>query len=294
MSYFEHQKFYAAALDRCEIWRTALGGVLIATVFVMLNAGYFAVIASALPGGNANPFFDDIAQGDTPHGLTVLLVTFGFLTTAVGVVVRTLHRRGLRTLVGLPHQAARDFLRVLAGFAPFYGGVVLLLLLTGPSVSMGLPIWDWLMFLPLSLALLFVQVSAEEIAFRGYLQQQLAARFSNPVLWSGAPALLFAALHYDVEAGANAGWIAAWAGLFALAAADLTARSGNLGAATALHFANNFVGMLIISMPGSLSGLSMLQYSFSVEDTQQIARMLPVDLAVLGVSWLLARVILRR
>ena len=50
------------------------------------------------------------------------------------------------------------------------------------------------MLLPLGIAGLFCQVFAEEVAFRGYLQTQLAARFTSPVIWMSLPALGFGLL----------------------------------------------------------------------------------------------------
>ena len=51
----------------------------------------------------------------------------------------------------------------------------------GPAteVFQSLPVKTWLMLLLPSLALIFMQVMAEELVFRGYLLQQLRARFSS-------------------------------------------------------------------------------------------------------------------
>ncbi len=49
-----------------------------------------------------------------------------------------------------------------------------------------------------------IQTGAEELVFRGYLQQQLAARFASPLIWMVLPALIFGAVHYDpATAGPN-------------------------------------------------------------------------------------------
>ncbi|MEM6897080.1 MAG: hypothetical protein AAF576_06845, partial [Pseudomonadota bacterium] len=45
--------------------------------------------------------------------------------------------------------------------------------------------------------------------------------------------------------------------LFALISADVTARTGSIGAAWGLHFVNNVQALLIISVLGPLSGLSL-------------------------------------
>ncbi len=72
------------------------------------------------------------------------------------------------------------------------------------------------------------------------------------------PALAFGALHYDpASAGANAPWIVASATLFGLVAADLTRVTGSIGAAWGFHFVNNASAILLLSIDGSLSGLSL-------------------------------------
>src|SRR5690606_23395048 len=123
----------------------------------------------------------------------------------------------------------------------------------------GVPPLLWLLLLPLSLTAVLVQTSAEEILFRGYIQQQLAARFASPLIWMVAPAVIFGLLHYRPDAGANGGLIMLWAAGFALAAADLTARAGTLGPAIALHFMSNTSALLILSAEGTLSGLALFR-----------------------------------
>ena len=140
-----------------------------------------------------------------------------------------------------------------------------------------------------------LEFSPEEIAFRGYIQQQLAARFKSPVIWMILPSVLFALGHYDPdETGSNALAIAALSGFFGLLLADLTARSGTLGPAIAMHLANNFVAMLLMSPQGSLTGLALFTSPIDLSDEALVRTWLPVDLATMLVSWLAARLVLRR
>jgi membrane protease YdiL (CAAX protease family) len=150
------------------------------------------------------------------------------------------------------------------------------------------------LLLPLSLTGLLIQVSAEELVFRGYLQQQLAARFATPLIWAGVPALLFGLAHHDTAMGGNVWLVVIWAGLFGLLMADLTARAGTLGPAIAVHFVNNFLGLLVIAPAETLSGLALYTYTFSLADTAMVRQLLPVDFALMLVSWLAARLALRR
>ena len=152
-----------------------------------------------------------------------------------------------------------------------------------------------MVLLPLSLGVVFIQISAEEIFFRGYLQQQLAARFQSPLVWMVLPSVLFAMGHYQpAEAGENAVMIVVWAGVFGLLMADLTARSGTIGPALAVHFVNNVTALLITSLPDSLGGLALWHAPFGMEDTAELRAWMPVDFALMIVSWLAARLALRR
>ena len=106
--------------------------------------------------------------------------------------------------------------------------------------------------------LLLVQTAAEELAFRGYLMQSLAARFASRWVWLLLPALLFGALHWNpAEFGANAWLVALSTTVVGLVLADVTAKTGNLSAAIGLHFANNVTSLLVVSLPGPLAGLSL-------------------------------------
>ena len=115
-----------------------------------------------------------------------------------------------------------------------------------------LPLAAWAAWLPLALPLLLVQTAAEELAFRGFLMQCLAARFARPLVWFLLPALLFGALHWNpAELGANASLVALSATVIGLVLADVTAKTGNLSAAIGLHFANNVTSLLVVSLPGA-------------------------------------------
>jgi len=165
----------------------------------------------------------------------------------------------------------------------------------GAPLVPNVPPGQWVLLLPLALAGVLIQVSAEEIVFRGYLQQQLAARFASPLIWMGLPSALFALGHHQPDvAGDNAWMITIWAGVFGVLMADLTARSGSLGPAIAVHFVNNVSAIVIVSLPEDLSGLSLFTTPFGMDDTEALRAWLPVDFAMMVVMWLAARLALRR
>ena len=106
----------------------------------------------------------------------------------------------------------------------------------------------WASWLPLALPALLVQTAAEEIAFRGFLMQGLAARFRSPLVWFLLPAFLFGLLHWNGESGVRNAWLmVAAATVIGLVLADVTVRTGDLSAAMGLHFANNVFAVLVLA-----------------------------------------------
>jgi len=159
----------------------------------------------------------------------------------------------------------------------------------------GLDLSVWLAFLPLTLAGLLLQTGAEELVFRGYLQQQLAARFRSPVMWMILPAVIFGLVHYDpLTAGDNLWLIIASVTLFALVAADLTVVTGSLGAAWGFHFVNNFFAVGFIAVEGTLPGLALFVTPYAADDTGILRLLILADLATMAIAWAVLRRILRR
>lgn len=226
----------------------------------------------------------------------MLLGSFGFVTIGALVAAAVVYGRDPLGVIGPLRPALHQFWRVLRALAVL--GAALLLLPPygfGDPLVPNLPAGLWLRLLPLSLVAVLIQVSAEEILFRGFLQQGLAARFSSPLIWAGIPSLMFAAGHFaPSEAGDNAWVVMLWAGFFGLLMADLTARAGTLGPAIAVHFFNNVSSLLFISVPDSLNGLALYNLPYSMSDTEALRLWLPVDFAIMLIGWLLARVVLRR
>lgn len=283
MSYSAHQKFIAPARPRCELWRTVAGLILSAFVYV------FSLTLTGL---------QPPAEGFSPTHTLLVLYSFFFMGFGPAVALIVLHERHPITLLGDLSALKRHLWIAIKAMLVLKIAVMLLPpYADAPSdnaVVANLAFGTWLALLPFALLGLLIQTGAEEVFFRGYLQQQLAARFSSPLLWMGAPATIFAFLHYDPTNGANAWVIVVWAGLFSLAASDLAARTGNLGAAIGFHLVNNAFGMLLVSYPGTMSGLSLFVLrdgpsNFAPGSTQILA-----EYASLLISWLAIRVAVRR
>jgi len=296
--YAAHEALVGPARARPQIWRLIAGLALAATVAFALNTALYSALRLLDPGQWAPGESGAPGQvGNTPASLLILLGSFGFVTFGVLLAARTLQDRRVTDVIGVPALAVRQFWKVLRMLV-FIGLVAMVLPPYGDGdavrIEQNLDPVLWLMLLPLSLLALLLQTSAEEILFRGYLQQSLAARFRHPLIWIGIPSVLFAFGHYlPAEAGENAGIIMVWAALFGVLMADLTARAGTLGPAIAVHLANNFTAILIVSAPGSLNGLSLLVLPFGLSDTEHMRAWLAVDFASMIVAWLGARLAIR-
>ena len=294
-SYQPHEILVAPARPSRALWRLVLGFLLAGAAYLALAQVFFQT-AYSLAGGGGLAFFERMMSGQSPAAMYLLLFSFGLMIAGVAMALRVVHRRSLAGLLGPRALFVRQFGVVTVALLLL--GVVILLL---PPWGMGgelipnLPFGRWFLLLPLSLLAVLVQVSAEEIVFRGYLQQQLAARFNSPVIWMAVPSVVFAMGHYLPEAaGPNALMVALWAGIFGMLMADLTARAGSLGPAIAAHFVNNITAILVVSLPDDLSGLSLYLTPFSMADAEAMRGWLPVDFALMFVSWLAARLALRR
>jgi len=294
MSYEPHNALVKAAEARSELWRVAVGLVGVFVIYGLMVAAYLEGLRS-LAGTNGERLMETVLNGETPLDMVILLASFTAMTAALWIVVRWLHDRTLRSLIGsvplaiqqgLVALGALVGLYVVISIAPPYG-------FSGIETTRNLGWGTWLFWLPIAVLMIFVQVSAEELVFRGYLQSQLAARVKSPFVWIGVPALLFGALHYDAaNAGENAALIASWAVIFGLLAADLTARTGTLGPAIAFHFANNVMALLFVGIRGELDGLALWSYQISLSDPQ-LAPLIWVDFAMMITSWLTIRVALK-
>ncbi|MEP2715890.1 type II CAAX endopeptidase family protein [Pseudophaeobacter sp.] len=291
-AYAAHEALVAPARPKSQIWRLLAAIALIAVVIYVLSFGAFMLMLQA----GSEVWLQHMIKGDTPLAMLVILLTFFSMMLGVGLAARLLQHRSFVSLIGPASLFTRQFARVFGGLV-----ILLLVLLVLPPYDFGAPLvanlpWQlWLTLLPLSLGAVLVQVSAEELVFRGYLQQAFAARFQNPAIWLLLPSALFGLLHYmPQEAGDNAWLLCLWAMGFGVLTADLTARAGTLGPAIAVHFFNNIVALLIVASPSSLYGLSLYLLPYEMSDVDQLRPWLVVDCAMMLVSWLVARLAIRR
>lgn len=295
-AYAAHERLVSPGRPAAALWRLLAGLVLIAAVALGLSAAFNAALAVLAPASWHLAMASDGGMGTAPGPMLVLLGSFGFVAIGVLVAAHLVQRRPPLGLIGPLPLAVVQFWRVLRMLLIL--GAVLLVLPPydmGAALSPNLPPATWALLLPLSLGAVLIQAGTEELLFRGYIQQALAARFSSPLVWMVLPSALFALGHYlPAEAGQNALPIALWSGIFGVLMADLTARAGTLGPAIAVHLVNNVSALLIVSLPDTLSGLSLFTVPYSMSDAEALRGWLAIDFATMFVCWLAARLALRR
>lgn len=294
--YSAHARFVAPARERSELWRLIVGLALATALIMLCSPLLWQFLSYVMSEDGHRALYNDFETLLLPQSTLVLLYSFGLVWIAVAAVVIVLHLRRPETLIGSPTIA---FLQ-----AKFV--VVALLLVSAalmvlppygfePALVPGLPFAQWAGFLLPALVAVSIQTSAEEVLFRGYIQQQLAARFNSPFVWMMIPSVLFGLAHYAPQSyGSNAWLVVIQATIFGVLAADLTARSGTLGPAIAMHFVNNIAALLIIAPQGEMSGLALFHYPFDASDEAAVRALLPIDFAMMLVTWLAARLALRR
>ncbi|PZQ50146.1 MAG: hypothetical protein DI556_08750 [Rhodovulum sulfidophilum] len=238
------ETFVDPARPRRELWR-----LLLAAPILLLGYAAGSFFAGLVIG-----FGKGFVAGysGTPFELTprdiALIHFYSFAGCALALfgLVRSLHRRAVGTIFGRGGRLdRRAFVGGLAaGLIVFTIFVACLLAFGRPVQRMSLPAWSvWLLF---ATPAIFVQSLTEEMVFRGYLQQQLAARFRSPFFWAVLPSVVFGLLHFRGSLE-NSLLAIPHAALLGLIAADITARTGNIGTAAGLHFGINFGAFLVFA-----------------------------------------------
>lgn len=253
---------------------------------------WLGVVAFVLAGGDLARIDLGFAEASAriaaprdPATMVMLLTSFFGMLAAVALTVRLFHRRPVSSLFG-PRPAREILPPTLSVVLPILALVIVLGLVFGDPRPNLAPA-TWLAWLPLALPLLFIQVSAEEMIFRGYLMQELAARYRARWIWFVLPQLVFGALHYEPAThGSNAWLVVVSTTLFGLVAADVTVRTGSLWPAIALHLANNFMAMMVLALDGTMTGLALFVTGVHASDAATVRTYLLADTGFLALAWL--------
>jgi membrane protease YdiL (CAAX protease family) len=293
MQYPAQEELVAPARAKSALWRFALGLILVVIVYVAGIAALFGLLVLFSGLGGANQWLARMADADSPTATLLVLATFLGMGIGPLLAARMLHKRPLWSLFGARVRLVRHFGLAMGICAVIYG--LSALFPTDIAPVRNLPTGIWLSFLPLALLGVLIQTGAEEVLFRGYIQTQLAARFSSPLIWLILPSAVFAVLHYQPEVMGQEAWsMVAAVFVFAVLAADLTAKTGTIGAAWGFHFANNCGAILGVGIEGPLSGLALYVVPREQISGGILGPMLALDVLVMIGVWAVIRLALGR
>lgn len=262
------ERYRRSPNEKTTLTRLIIGAVIVAvcwfaiTVAVVFSGAYGWVVSGA-EGAltfDEGPVLDRFLT--TVGGLFATLATFGGIWLGVWVAMRFLHKEKLGKLFGNGGNiSSSGFLNGCAAVLITSVLTELCYMLFIPDVARGpIGLGMWALFLLPVVFLAFVQTSAEELLFRGYLMRGLAYRFRSPLVWAVLPTVLFTALHWNPAAVLNMNiGVAISIGAFAALLALLVYATGNLGAAMGAHFGNNIVGFVLISHDDALGGLALFR-----------------------------------
>ncbi len=281
--YSPQRIFSALAQPAAPIGAFVIGYIIIDTVFGFIVGGLYGAMEVQEP-----------AEPDAGRTF-ILLSSYGSLAVAAFLVTRFLHGRSPLTLFGDWNRVIPDFLLATRGLAIFYVVFYLIPFWSWDGIDIQRSLTSWLMLLPLSVIAIFIQTTSEEVVYRGYLQQGLSARFENPIVWMLGPSILFGLVHYDPSfPPATAIDYMIWTGLFGLAAADLTARTGSLGAAMALHFVTNFIVTAVFAQHDVFAGFALILLPYSPGELEWSLWSSIINVVTLWMSWMVCRIAVRR
>lgn len=250
------QQWVDAARPRVRIWRTIVGVSLIAVVWVVWT---MALMSGAIGLGVVKPkaFEAMFGMAEIPltyaDTITMLLIALGTIwgfTIGVWAAVKLLHKRSFMSVVGWDRRFSLSQFAVGCAIAAGY----LVVSMTWSFVSGNAPrrselaLETWALALAPIAFVVFVQAASEEMVFRGYLPQQLAARFSYAFVWGFIPSVLFGLMHAANSPGdpTYALFYVAIATIMGMVMMAMVWRTGSLAAAIGFHFVNN-IGALTVA-----------------------------------------------
>jgi membrane protease YdiL (CAAX protease family) len=275
------------ARSYAQLWRTGLGIAIIVGSWIVwtLAVGTFAVgVGLTTPEaletilGQAN---SRISWFETVMATGVAFATFLGIWIGVWLAARLLHKRSLSSVIAHDRQIR---------LGQFATGMMIALIYLTVSLSVGyfsgvtpvrtdLAIDRWLLSLAPLIALLFVQTAGEELFFRGYLVQQLAAKAPHPIVWGFLPSFLFGLAHANNVPGDPqfAVYYVFAATMLGLVMTAMVWRTGGLAVAMGFHLVNNIGALLTVGVEGVTPPISPF-----VLDYGEMLGSAPTDIFILG------------
>ncbi len=241
----------AARWGKYRGWRYVLGLVIILFAWLIVGSGASVLVAFAL-GGQADPS----GLGLVEYYLFVI-ASFLFFLAGILITVSVVHRRHPRTLVTARERI--DWHRVGHGFVAWFVPYCLIgglgqYLFYPDTFSFNSDLAAFALFVPIALVLTAIQITAEELFFRGYVVQGASLIWSNRVFLAIVPAVIFTLPHLLNPEARVGGWLTIFSNYFFVPGLVWTVVSlidGTTELAIGVHFANNIGGVLLFNITGT-------------------------------------------
>ena len=247
------------------------GGVLIIALSFFVAAIVAAFTIEQFLPGTLTAIVNADGGPQNPAALISLLLSFVGVFIGLWIVKTFVLRRPWWVVTW---TTGHKLFRGLAIYALIYAVIVITLDLVAifyGDLLPNIPFEIWIKWAPLVVVLVAIQVSAEEVFFRGYLQRILFDWSASRLVWMGIPSVLFGLMHYQPSVmGANAWLLVLATTLFGFLAAELTFRTGSIGPAIGIHFVNNLNAFLIIQLDSGIGGLALYKTPYTPADVEAV------------------------
>jgi len=240
---------------RVSLWRLLIGIIIIGLCWLgtSLLAGLPALLDETV---------DPLAFFSSKIGTLVTLASFAGIWIGVWIATRFVHREPFSNVFGASRRINfSDFGKGLIAVAlTSVLSEVLIYLLNPQFERTALELGTWLVFVVPIILLCFVQTSAEELLFRGYLPRNLANRFRSPWIWAVLPSIAFVSLHLTPQMSmSQLALVVVSIGTLTALMMFLVWLTGNLGAACGVHMGNNLFGFVLVAHQDEFAGLALFK-----------------------------------
>ncbi len=248
-------RYIAPARARSSVWRVLGGGVIIvtcwflATMALLLGRVGWVMLIDGAPIALALESGQQLLAAGSPLSLLAIMSSFLGVWIGVWAALKLFHKRPFGTLFSPERQIRwKEFGAGLLLSAVFFVlSVAAALILVGAPARSDLDAAVWALWIVPVILGIFIQATAEELLFRGYILQQLAVWSRNPIVWALLPSLLFGSLHLDpgkpLEINLQIGFITFLVGVITAA---LVWRTGSLAASMGLHLGVNCQALTLV------------------------------------------------
>lgn len=272
---------------------SAVFGYFLFQVFLL-----FPLLSAALANGitrnqiMANPeiLFDPDKTGINKNILLALLLgMFVFALLGLVFALKVIHKKPLRSIV-----TAYDKPRYNRFFFSFGLWTIMIILITivsyftdKGSITLQFKPADFAILLLISVVLLPIQTSFEELFFRGYMLQGLSQVFKNGIMPLVITSLLFGSVHMSNPEAKTYGWevMLPYYSLFGFFLGAITLIDEGLELALGIHCANNLISGLLVTSPNGVLKTDAVFMSSSENPLAELAIWLVMATITFIIFW---------